>query len=450
MTQPQMRRLIDAAPESFIDLRHGQVALAIRACNGELTRAEVARQLGSQLEAIGGSKFLAQLSVSALPPDLAEIEAERLWEAYELRRTKGVLNDGLAAIEASPNKVEEIARGVRTALDESRPGSIVTAKLLEARRFDPHVQPPPLRPVYTLAGQVVATPGNIATITSAIKTGKSAVIGALAASAMSGNGDFLGFSSSNPEGKALLWFDSEQSQDDFRSCVSRAVKRAGLSKSPPWFSAYCLTGFEHEKAWESVTRVVASACRDHHGLHSILLDGAADFVADVNDPKECNAFVAKLQKLAIDRDCSIWGVIHFNPGTDKSRGHLGSQLERKAESNLRLDKQGEVTTIWGEKQRRGAIPRKDGPCFQWSIEAGMHMSVGTRREVAEDLNREKLTALAARAFEGQKLMRHSELVTKLVSLGAGTERTAKRKIGDMTDFGFIAKHTNGLYALTTI
>ena len=251
------------------------------------------------------------------------------------------------------------------------------AALLTARRFDPTKTPPPLRAIYTLTDQVIATPGNLATITAASKAGKSAVVGAMAAAVLSRDcgADLLGFDSSNPKNFALLWFDSEQSPDDHWHCVARALKRAGLREPPSWFYSYCLTGLGWKRGWDCVVEATRNAAEQHAGIHSSLLDGVADLVPDVNDPAQSSEFVAELHDMAIRYDCPIVGVIHFNPGSEKTRGHLGSHLERKAETNLRLDKANGMTTIWSEKQRRAPIPKEAGLCFQWSDEAGMHVSV---------------------------------------------------------------------------
>lgn len=267
------------------------------------------------------------------------------------------------------------------AASDWKPAEGFTGKLLSERQFNPAITPPPLRPVYTLAGTVVATPANLATITAASKAGKSVVIEAMLASAMAtaNSADCLSFKSSNPQSFALLHFDSEQSPDDHWHGISRALKRAGRTAPPKFLHSYCLTGLEGKQAWQCISEAIRVAAEVHGGIHSILIDGVADFVANVNDPAECNAFVATLHGIAIERDCSIIGVIHFNPGGEKTRGHLGSQLERKAETNLRLDKENGVTVVWSDKQRRAPIPRESGPCFAWNDEAGMHVSVERER-----------------------------------------------------------------------
>jgi len=302
--------------------------------------------------------------------------------------------------------------------------------ILQQRKFNPNITPPSLRTVYSLDEQVIATPGNLATITAMPKAGKTATIGGMIASVIAecSGGDFLGFSSSNPNSLALLHFDSEQSPDDHWHQVARALKRAGLQKPPPWLYSYCLTGLGYAQAWECVCEATRRASNQHPGIHSILIDGAADLVNDVNDPTESNDFVATLHGNAIQYDCPIISAIHFNPGGEKTRGHLGSQLERKAETNLRLDKPHEVTTIWSNKQRRAPIPKATGPCFLWSDEAGMHITCETGNDRREAAKEERMRVEVQKVFRDSKAMRYSDLKSTVMSRLSVSDRTAEKKI----------------------
>jgi phage/plasmid primase-like uncharacterized protein len=256
--------------------------------------------------------------------------------------------------------------------------SFPTFQILERRRFNPNAKPGPLRQIYTLQDIPISTPGNLTTITSLIKTGKSAVISAMSSAVMTNGSpdrDNLGFKSANPRGQAVIHFDSEQSPDDHWFLVDSILRRASLTELPPWFYSYCLTGLGYKRIQECLREAILFCARTHHGIHSILLDGVADLVSDVNNDEESNAFVAELQGTAIEYDCTTIGVIHFNPGSEKSRGHLGSQLERKAETNLTLEKSPEeVTRIFSVKNRRAGIPRYGGPCFRYDEEKHMHVS----------------------------------------------------------------------------
>ena len=319
--------------------------------------------------------------------------------------------------------------------------------LLEERHFDCKVIPSPLRPIYELSGQVICTPANLTALTAAVKAGKTACLGAMMGSAMTTrhDTDMLGFSSGNSKSIALVHFDSEQSPDDHWHCDMRALKRAGLTESPNWFHSYCLTGLDYKTAWKCVNEAVKRHADRHGGVHSIILDGIADLVADVNDPAESNAFVAELHSMAIEYDSSIIGVIHFNPGSEKTRGHLGSQFERKAETNLRLDKTDEVTTIWSEKQRRAPISKESGPCFSWSDEAGMHISTATRQKSADEEKAEAYKLFADDVFKDRPSMRYSDLITTLREHMKVTLSTAERRTRDMARLKVIKKSVAGMW-----
>jgi hypothetical protein len=329
-----------------------------------------------------------------------------------------------------------------------QPSAVI--RLLKEREFNPRIEPPPLGPIYTLAGIPISTPANLTTITSAIKTGKSAIIGAMTAAAMphSQDADLLGFSSSNPGGLALIWFDSEQSPDDFRHCVYRALKRAGLRELPSWLHAYCLTGLGCKRAWECVQVAIKAAADQHGGIHSILIDGFADLVADVNDAQESNDFVAELHDMAITHDCPIVGVIHFNPGSEKSRGHLGSQVERKAETNLTLEKDGDETTvIYSIKNRRAGIPKNKGPRFKFSMEAGMDVSIESRQSSKDAEKRETLLALAKDVFRDHPAMRYTDIQVTVKKLLTVSDSTAERKVADMRRLTVITPSVAGMYEI---
>lgn len=324
------------------------------------------------------------------------------------------------------------------------------AEILEARAYRPGAEPPPLRAIYTLCGSPVCTPGNLAAITAGIKAGKTAVISAMIAAAMAAlrDADLLGFQSTNPDGKALLHFDSEQSPDDHWHMVGRALRRAGLSEPPPWFHSYCLTGLGATKAWLAVKEAMRQA-HEAKGTHSVFVDGVADMVPDVNDPGYCNAFVAELHDLAIKNDCPIIGVIHFNPGGEKVRGHLGSQLERKAETNLRLDRENGITSIWSDKQRRAPIPKGTGPSFQWSDEAGMHVTIESRATAAANVESEQLAALADDIFLDRPAMRYAEIVAAIRVGMKCPQRTAERRLSSMAKLGIVGKSAAGLWSKGT-
>jgi hypothetical protein len=311
---------------------------------------------------------------------------------------------------------------------------------LRKRRFDASARPVDVRAVYTLAGKAVSTAGNLTVICADPKAGKSAVIGAMIAASFSNpKADCLGFACDQPSGGAVVHFDTEQCPADHWWLVHRALKRAGAKDAPPWLYSYSLAGLCAADARKRVKAAIDLARNGCGSIHSILIDGVADLVADVNSAEECNAFVASLHDLAIRNACPIVCVIHYNPGSAKTRGHLGSQLERKAETNLRLDKDDEATVIWADKNRGQPISKEDGPRFAWCPKAGMHVSVESKRAEQEAEKASELNDLAQRAFDGHPKLLHGELTEALAEAGGFAEKTARRRIEAMLKAGIIQR-----------
>lgn len=236
-----------------------------------------------------------------------------------------------------------------------------------------------------LANKPIATPGNLVTLISRAKTGKTATIGAAVAAIIAAHNDrpdidSFGFTAPHTK-EAVVLIDTEQSPYDAFTCHERALSRAQEKGDPDWLFHYAFVGKTAEQLAKDLLSILKLAKERAGGVFTVILDGVADFVESVNDEAECNNFVTWLRSLAVHYDCPIICVIHSNEAQksgDDGRGHLGKQLTRKAESNLLLKKEGEITTITSEKQRKAPITDKDGIAFRWSDSAGRHVSCEAR------------------------------------------------------------------------
>lgn len=320
------------------------------------------------------------------------------------------------------------------------PATTTNAKLLtrlHARRFDFTVEPVEPVPRFRINGRSVCTAGNLTNIIAQAKAGKTAYVAAAIASVVAAeNGaddlDTLGITATAPGSKRLLHFDTEQSIYDHDQLVRRALRRARVDSAPAWLDSYSCAGFSAAELRQSLTRTMTDA-QANGGVFAVIIDGTADLVNDVNDAAECNALIAELHALAIKHDCPIINIVHENPTQDsgKMRGHLGSQLERKAESNLRLRKADEITVVFSEKMRKAPILEKDGPRFRWSGEAGMHVSCETAGKTKDNAKREALRDEAESAFvEAKKCAMSWSEMKKIVG---------EKKLATMKERGVIRK-----------
>ena len=322
--------------------------------------------------------------------------------------------------------------------------------ILTARRFDLAKPPPPARSIYRIGTATIATPGNLTVIAAQAKAGKSALVGAFIAAATGMEGDTLGIVSSNAHGHALIHFDTEQSPFDHHGLASTALRRVRADVQPPWLRSYRIADVPMVERFGLLEYELDRARQDHGGIHSVLLDGVADFVADPNDSAEAFAAVERLHRLAVKRDTSIVCVLHFNPGSDfnKTRGHLGSQLERKAETNLALEKVDGVTVAYTKLARHAHIEKDAGARFQWDTASGMHLSCGTVQAEKAESDDFHNRATVDEAFLSKPSLRYSDLKVEIMRIRQVKERRAEDIIRAMVP-KLLRKNLLGFYESVT-
>lgn len=326
-------------------------------------------------------------------------------------------------------------------------------EILMARAFNFAVTPLPPFPVIRLGNKILLSPGNLLNLQAQVKGGKSSAIAAMIASVLNGNRqgpDTLGFSAENPEGKVLIHIDTEQSRYDHDALVRRSIRRARLTEPPPWLLSYCLTDLDIKERLDGLELLLEEAAEEHGGVFLVIIDGVADLCLDPNDAAEAFALVRRLHTTAIKYGCGIITVLHENPGSleGKTRGHLGSQLERKCETNLRLAKDSNgVTTMWSERARHGNTPREEGLCFQWSDSAGMHVSCGTAREIKATAKSAKFRDEAESIFGEAIEYSFTDYVAKIRESVGVAKSTAEQRVKKYAAEGIVQKSADGIYRL---
>jgi hypothetical protein len=354
---------------------------------------------------------------------------------------------GKAERPAAPGGVA--AEGLGNDVEQPKPSLI---ERLEARIYSAQVKPVEPMPRFFLAGVQVSTAGNLTTVSAQAKAGKSAAIGAMIGSTYAASdADCLGFTSENLNGFAVVHLDTEQAPFDHWEGNQRTNRRAKVDTAPAWLRSYCLTGFSAADVRLAIRILTAQAAKQFGGVHSVFVDGIADAVHDVNDPAETSSLITELHKLAIEFDCPVLNIVHLNPGSDfKTRGHLGSQLERKSETNLRLEKDDSgATVIWADKNRRAPIPKNTAPRFAWNDEAGMHVTVASQRSSKDEAEKQAMQIEAEAVFSAAKnaVISYGQFITFLEREVHASKSTAKRRFGQMLRTKIIRKELTGFYTL---
>jgi len=237
----------------------------------------------------------------------------------------------------------------------------------------------------------------------------------------------------------------------------KAMKRASASNLPTWIRSYSLADLPTTQRRQHLAAEMAAARREHHGIRFAIIDGVADLIHDPNDSKEAFGLIEELHRLAIRYDTSIIGILHLNPGSDfKTRGHLGSQLERKAESVIALEKEKSgVVTVYLKEARHGYLPKDLGPRFGWDQHSGRHeLVIGTRREAKAAAEREEempeFTDLATNIVKINGARKYGDFIGDLKKLRGGKDALAKRIFKKMRNYKIIEQDMHGYWGLNSV
>lgn len=118
--------------------------------------------------------------------------------------------------------------------------------------------------------------------------------------------------------------------------VVPVLRLAGLPTDvhPPLLEFLCLRGY----ATKERLRKIEEAIYDLDDLGLVVIDGIRDLAHDINSPGEATDLITKLMQWTDERRIHIHTVLHLNKGDDNTRGHLGTELNNKAETVLQITK----------------------------------------------------------------------------------------------------------------
>src|SRR6201993_931370 len=292
-------------------------------------------------------------------------------------------------------------------------------------------------PVITINDEIISTEGNLTTISGASKSGKSAFTSILLAGAISTDGliDGLEFVNvqANASKKAVIHIDTEQAKHKHKNNLRSVIKRANMAKCPDYFSSYNIRQLEVAQYTEITTQICERAMRKFDGIHLMEIDGIADFIKDVNDAEQSTTIVKYFEELAIKYQTPIIVIVHTNPGTDKERGHLGSQCQRKCESLLMVKTEGNISFIEPKLLRMAGKANIPAIQFMYDKDKGYHVGCGIR-SVSEDKNETRLNSIkiiCQQVFGGQTSLSYQGAIDGIMLKTNKSTNTAKALFKEM-------------------
>ena len=325
-----------------------------------------------------------------------------------------------------------------------------TMSALKSCEVDFNNPPPVAQMVVSVNDVPLGTQGNILCITGGEGTGKSNYVTALIAGAIGQSEknkdkamDTLGVSvSENSKRKAILFYDTEQSEVQTYKNITNLLRCCGRETMPEYLKVYCLTGMSRKERLQAIIQSMDKFHYQFRGIHMVVIDGIADLIKGANDETESIAVVEELYRLTGIYNTCIVTILHFIPSGLKLRGHLGSELQRRAAAILLIEKDTDpsVSVVKALKVRDGSPLDVPIMQFAWDKDAGMHVYLGEKpKEEKEKRKEDELVAVARDIFGRQDFITYVDLAEQIQAILDVKERTAKSYIKFMREKEIIRK-----------
>lgn len=328
-----------------------------------------------------------------------------------------------------------------------------TKVLLSSCEINLNNPPEVSRRLVSLDDMTLGSFGNLLCVTGGEGTGKSNYVSALISGAISLHAlpakETLGMSvAPNTEGMAVLHFDTEQSDAQLYKNVKRSLKRAQINDIPHYYHPFCLTAFSRNERLKLIQESMDMYYHRHDGIHLVVLDGIADLIMSANNESESVAIVEELYRLAGIYNTCIVCVLHLTPGGLKLRGHLGSELQRKAAGIISIDKDKSnpaLSVVKALKVRDGDPYDIPMMVYSWDKELEMHVyRCNKSKKESDDRKYEELLGIAKNTLGDSHSMGYNDFVNAisdylLKEYNLKDRRTSITRIEFMLENGIIEK-----------
>lgn len=253
----------------------------------------------------------------------------------------------------------ETGNGLSVTMDEMRMQTLFRDSLIRAT--DTYKTPPQ---VIWVDGSAIATLGNFSASTGKAKSRKTFNVSAIVAACLAGT-TVLNYRACLPEGKKrILYVDTEQSRYHCHNVLERILLLAGMPSGIDNDNLDFLCLREYTPSMR--LSLVDFALRRRNGYGLVIIDGIRDMMLDINNAGESVEIINKLMQWSGKYDLHIHCVLHLNKGDDNVRGHIGTELNNKAETVLVISKNSQHPAV--SEVRPMHIRDKDFAPFAFSID----------------------------------------------------------------------------------
>lgn len=308
-------------------------------------------------------------------------------------------------------------------------------QLLSSAKLDLSQNIPDPQMLVSKSDLPICTRGNFSFVIGLPGSRKSFLCTGIAGAFINENG-CMGLDNPNGAG-SILWIDTEQARGHVGRVGRRLHRIAGLptDANSSSINIYLLREFQPD-----IRRKMFLAAVELHHPDFIVLDGVSDLIKDPNNSEQATSIITELMRVTKEYDCHLLTVIHANVGSEKARGHLGSEALRKCETAILVEADGDCSVC------KWAKTRDMRPCdFAFTVQNGLPIEVEykSKESRADKLQMDIETAMPPLP----DVITFKDLTARIMTVSGIKYDASVKRIKKAVERGYIIKNEAGMYHL---
>ncbi len=239
----------------------------------------------------------------------------------------------------------------------------------------------------------------------------------------------------------LGYVDTERNlTDQFPAAIQRILAHAAypIEEDPEMLAYFSLLEVPREQRFP-VLKVILERLRQGRQEHLlIILDVLTDCVQNFNDPKDSLQLIDLLNVMINKYNVTFICVIHENPGGEKARGHLGTEIFNKATTVIQIGTEGDDLQLLKLRFLKCRASKRLKDQFLIFSEETHRLEFADAEQVrgVADARKKAATASEVAAFVGtmdEFPIKATELGNLIAAQFGMSSRTASERIKEILD-----------------
>jgi hypothetical protein len=308
--------------------------------------------------------------------------------------------------------------------------------------FDVNKKLPVENIILTIQGKKCLSTKNVLVISGKPKSRKSVVAQSLIGSAISGK-SVLGFDAKISNTDKVVLVDTEQSQHDLQNSLNRMSGLIECNNLPTNFMCYTVRQLNPAK----IKQVISEICTNEN-VRLIVIDGALDLILNMNDILEVKDVLDFIKGLLSKHNVAIVLIVHQAKTTNYTIGHLGSFLDRFAQTVLDVTKlDNGMSEIKAQMMRSDADFKPYSFYFNYNINnysLDWHDNFETKKTNVKDFTIIEHTLKVQNIFKLISSYTYTDLIKVVSNEYTSSDYLSKQIIKMLFDSQLIFKNDAGL------